>query len=69
MVKKCIICGKEAEYCVKNCSDYYCDDCAEEQFGDVGCLLKVEEEARKLKNFLKEREIEQEKPPEEGNGI
>jgi len=55
MVKKCIICNVEAVYKIKDTSDYYCQECAEENFADLNMLLKVEEEAQKLKQFLKEK--------------
>ena len=55
MAKRCIICGKEAVYGIKDTSDYYCQECAEENFADLTMLVKVEEEARKLKQFVKER--------------
>ena len=55
MGKKCIICNKEAVYMIKGTTDYYCEECAEENFGDVSLLLKVEEEAQKLKEFIKEK--------------
>ena len=52
MAKKCIMCGEEAKYCIKDTSDYYCEECAEENFGDVSMLIKVEEKAQKLKAIL-----------------
>ncbi len=55
MAKKCIVCYKEAEYKIKDTSDYYCNFCAEENFSDVGLLIKLEEQARQLKQFLRER--------------
>ena len=55
MVKKCIICGEKAIYKIKDTPDYYCPECAEENFSDLDMLVKVEEEAQKLKNFLKEK--------------
>jgi len=44
MVKKCIICGEEAVYKIKNTPDYYCPECAEDiidsiENGNVGQLL------------------------------
>jgi hypothetical protein len=53
--KKCIICGEEAEFCIKGTSDYYCKGCAEEHFGDINVLQKVEEEAKRLKEFIKKK--------------
>ena len=55
MVKKCMICGEEAIYKIKDTPDYYCPECAEENFSDLDMLVKVEEEAQKLKNLLKEK--------------
>jgi len=55
MGKKCIICRKEAEFRIKDTPDYYCEECAEENFADLSVLVKVEEEARKLKELIKEK--------------
>ena len=41
MPKKCIICGNEAEFRIRDSSESYCKDCAEEQFDDLGYLEKV----------------------------
>ena len=48
MPKKCIICHKEAEYAIKDCSESYCKECAEEHFSDISCLTKVNELSKKL---------------------
>tara|TARA_Y100000310_G_scaffold235614_1_gene238688 strand:- start:1380 stop:1625 length:246 start_codon:yes stop_codon:yes gene_type:complete len=56
MAKRCIICEeKEATYKIKETSDYYCQECAEENFSDLSVLIKVEEDAKYLKEFVKER--------------
>jgi len=55
MAKKCIICNKEAAYRVKDTPDFYCEECAEENFGDISMLVNVEEEAKRLKEFLKQK--------------
>lgn len=55
MVKKCIVCDLEAEYKIKDTSDYYCKLCAEENFADLSLLLSLEEEAQRLKQFLKSK--------------
>lgn len=62
MVKKCIICSKEATFQIKDTSDFYCQECAEESFADLSVLIKVEEEAQRLKKFIKEKikDIEEE---------
>ncbi len=55
MGKKCIICDKEAEFKIKNRNESYCLSCAEEHFGDVSLLVKVEEEAQRLNELIKEK--------------
>ena len=55
MAKRCIVCNEEAEFKIKDTSDYYCQECAEENFADLSMLMKVEEEAQKLKAFLKDK--------------
>lgn len=55
MPKKCIICSEEAKFKIKDTSDYYCQECAEENFNDLSVLVKVEEEAQRLKKFLQEK--------------
>ncbi|MFA6461932.1 MAG: hypothetical protein WCV90_06720 [Candidatus Woesearchaeota archaeon] len=53
MAKRCIICNKQAKYRVKDTPEYYCEECAEENFGDITLLIEVEEEeAQRLKRFL-----------------
>lgn len=55
MAKKCVICGSKAELCVKDSSEYYCSSCAEDSFSDVKMLVKIEEDAARLKNFVDDR--------------
>ncbi len=55
MARRCIICEKEAEFKIKNSNESYCNGCAEEHFGDVSLLVRVEEEAQKLKDVIKKR--------------
>ena len=56
MAKKCIICGKaEAVYCIKGTSDVYCEACAIDNFGDIALLVKVEDEAQRLKDVIEGR--------------
>ncbi|MFA5142366.1 MAG: hypothetical protein WC471_05340 [Candidatus Woesearchaeota archaeon] len=52
MVKKCIICDKEAELCIKDSSECYCTECAKEQFEDTSYLVNVEDETKKLKEAV-----------------
>lgn len=52
MVKRCIVCEEEAEYKIRDTSDYYCKDCADDNFADLTLLVKLEEEAQRLKDYL-----------------
>ena len=54
-MKRCIVCSIEASYKIKDTSDYYCKECAEENFADLSMLITVQEEAQRLKEFIKER--------------
>lgn len=55
MPKKCIICDEEAEFSIKDTRDYYCRECAVENFGDLSMLIKVEEIASRLKSMLESK--------------
>ncbi|MBT4651023.1 hypothetical protein HOC13_00705 [Candidatus Woesearchaeota archaeon] len=55
MAKKCIICEENASYKIKDTPDFYCEECAEENFSDLNLLVKVEEEAHRLKEIIKEK--------------
>tara|TARA_Y100000034_G_scaffold24312_6_gene28357 strand:- start:4285 stop:4518 length:234 start_codon:yes stop_codon:yes gene_type:complete len=55
MAKKCTMCGAEAKYWIKDTSDYYCEECAIDSFGDITVLVKVEEQAKALKEVIKEK--------------
>jgi hypothetical protein len=52
MVKKCIICSEEANFKIKDSNEFYCQECAEENFADLSLLQGVEEEARALKKAI-----------------
>jgi hypothetical protein len=54
-MRKCIICGKKAEFIIKNSSEAYCAVCAEEHFSDISYLQKIEEEAKKLESFVEKQ--------------
>ncbi|MEK6900502.1 MAG: hypothetical protein AABX05_05240 [Nanoarchaeota archaeon] len=60
MGKKCVVCDAEAAYKIKDTSDYYCEECAKDNFADVSLLVKVEAEAQRLKQFLEEKMEEEE---------
>ncbi len=55
MAKKCIICDDPAEYKIKDSLDYYCKECAGEHFSDLSILIEVEEDAKRLQQFLHQR--------------
>ncbi|MBD3312957.1 hypothetical protein GF345_00785 [Candidatus Woesearchaeota archaeon] len=55
MAKKCIICGDEADLSIKGSSENYCKECAEEHFADTNLLVKVEEEAKKIKDLVEHK--------------
>jgi len=40
---------------IKDTSDYYCGECAEEHFGDITLLVKMEAEAQKLKELFRDQ--------------
>ncbi len=72
MAKKCIICNEEAAvYKIKDTSDYYCQECAEENFSDVTDLIKVEEDAQRLKEYVdnKTNDDQEESPEQESPKI
>jgi len=50
-----MICNEGAVYKIKDSSDFYCQECAEENFADLTLLIKVEEEAQRLKSVIKEK--------------
>ncbi|MBI2147926.1 hypothetical protein HYU19_05680 [Candidatus Woesearchaeota archaeon] len=55
MAKTCIICDKNASFCVKGSSDlFYCHDCATDQFGDVTYLITVEEQAKQVMKAMED---------------
>lgn len=60
MAKKCIICLKEAEYCIKDSNECYCKECAAEHFGDLNYLQTIEEQAIALRKMIDEKMMTQE---------
>ena len=54
--KKCIICGEEAEFGIKDSNEYYCKECASEHFHDLSYLQKVEEQAKLIKSIIEKQE-------------
>jgi len=55
MVKKCIICDGEARFRIKDSNEFYCEECAQENFADLSLLQKMEKEAKVLKGLIKEK--------------
>lgn len=55
MKKKCNICEEPASFRIKDTNDFYCKDCAIEHFGDLSYLKQIEDEAKLLKESIKER--------------
>ena len=51
-MKKCNLCSNDAVFLVKETSEYYCEDCALENFSDIGALTRIDEEIE-----LKKRKI------------
>ena len=60
MGKKCIICGEEAMYNIKNSSEFYCEDCAKEHFSDISVLVSVEKQAKAIKKMIENKTLEAE---------
>jgi hypothetical protein len=58
-MKKCLVCDEEAQFAIKETKDFYCKECAEEQFGDVSYLVTIEN------NGNKEEPVDSEKVNEE----
>jgi len=42
-MKKCVLCSNNAVFSVKDTSEYYCEDCALENFSDIGALTRIDE--------------------------
>lgn len=55
MPKKCNICNDTATFSVKDTSDFYCKQCAEESFGDLTLLMAIEEQAKDLKRMIDDK--------------
>jgi len=54
--KRCIICGEEAEFAIKDSNEYYCKECAAEHFKDISYLQKIEEQAVELKRLIEKKQ-------------
>jgi hypothetical protein len=61
MKKVCVICQvKEAILCIKGTNECYCYDCAIESFGDINLLVKIEDGAKRLHDFIEKKLSEEE---------
>ena len=59
MGKKCIICNHEATLSIKGTSDFYCEECAKEQFEDTAYLTKIEDQSNnKIKKVIEDEDNE-----------
>ena len=47
MVKKCIICNGDATLFIKGTSEFYCENCAKENFDDLSYLEKLDSDKKK----------------------
>jgi len=52
---KCVICGEDAKYKVKDTTNYYCEECAIEYFGDITLLVKLEPDVVKIKEIIEKK--------------
>ncbi len=41
-MKRCTLCNSAAEFVVKGSSEYYCNECAEMQFGSIEMFVPLE---------------------------
>ena len=48
------MCEKNADLMIKGTSDFYCRECAVEQFGNIEVLVSVDDEANRLKKKVDE---------------
>ena len=55
MAKKCVVCDAQADFRIKDTSEFYCQECAEDNFSDISLLMEVEEQAQQLKETIKKR--------------
>ena len=61
MSKRCLICEQQAKYAIKSTKDYYCEECAQDQFGDISYLVSIEEnKLQQEKNTIEKMEEDQE---------
>ncbi|HLD19432.1 MAG TPA: hypothetical protein VJB90_05490 [Candidatus Nanoarchaeia archaeon] len=43
-MKKCVLCTNKAVFAVKDSSEYYCEECALENFSDIDVLTRLEDQ-------------------------
>ncbi len=49
-----MMCDEPAQFVIKSSNDFYCESCAIECFSDTSLLQRVEEQAKELKELIKE---------------
>lgn len=57
-MKKCILCSNKAVFAVKDSSEYYCEECALENFADTEALTRIDEPKEENKEPTLQDEIE-----------
>ncbi len=57
-MKKCVLCSNPAVFAVKDTSEYYCEDCALENFADVGSLSRIDEPKKPIEEKSVQEQIE-----------
>lgn len=60
MPKKCILCEDKATFVVKDTNNYYCLECASEQFSDISLLQPLSEDGKVSKELVDSPGREQE---------
>ena len=54
-----MICEEEARFAIKDTKDYYCEECATDQFGDISYLIPIEKHNKREKSDALNLEEEQ----------
>jgi len=57
-MKKCVLCTNKAVFAVKDSSEFYCEECALENFSDIDVLTRLEEPKQENKEPSLQDQIE-----------
>lgn len=57
-MKKCVLCSNRAVYAVKDSSEYYCEECALENFSDIEGLTRLAEQKEPAKEETLQEQFE-----------